>query len=62
MTIVINVNCENAIFHFVSFFIDMFPPMVYYKTTNIQSNEQDTTLNKPGIREYQIRWNDNDGP
>ena len=54
MTIVINVNCENDIFHFVTFFIDMFFKMVYYTTTNIQSNEQDTTLNKPGLREYQI--------
>ncbi len=54
MTIVINVNCENTIFHFVTFFIDMFFKMIYYTTTNIQSNEQDTTLNKPGLREYQI--------
>ena len=62
MTIVINVNYENTIFHFVTFFIDMFFKMVYYTTTNIQSNEQDTTLSKPGLREYQIWWNDNDGP
>ena len=27
---------------------------VYYTNTNIQSNEQDTTLSKPGLREYQI--------
>ena len=31
-------------------------------TTNIQSCEQDMTLSKPGQREYQIWWNDNDGP
>ena len=62
MTIVINVNYENVIFHFVTFFIDMFFKMVYYTTTNIQSNEQGTTLSKPGLREYQIWWNDNDGP
>lgn len=54
MTIVINVNYENVIFHFVTFFIDMFFKMVYYTTTNIQSNEQGTTLSKPGLREYQI--------
>ncbi len=54
MTIVINVNCENIIFHFVTFFIDMFFKMVYYTTTNIQSNEQDTTISKPGLREYQF--------
>ena len=62
MTIVINVNCENVNFHFVTFFIDILFKMVYYTNTIIQSNEQDTTLNKPGLREYQIWWNDNDGP
>ena len=54
MTIVINVNYENVNLHFVTFFVDMFFKMVYDTTTNIQSNEQDTTLSKPGLREYQI--------
>ena len=62
MEIVINVNCENVNFHFVTFFIDILFKMVYYTNTNIQSNEQDTTLSKPGLREYQIWWNDNNGP
>ena len=54
MAIVINVNCENINLHFLTFFIDMFFKMVYYTTTNIQSYEQDTTLSKPGHREYQF--------
>lgn len=54
MTIVINVNCENIFFSSCYIFIDMFFKMVYYTTTNIQSNEQDMTLSKPGLREYQI--------
>ncbi len=54
MAIVINVNYENVNFHFVTFFIDILFKMVYYTNTNIQSNEQDTTLSKPGLREYQI--------
>ena len=53
MTIVINVNYENINLHFVTFFIDMFFILFYYTTTNIQSYEQDTTLSKPGLREYQ---------
>ena len=54
MTIVINVNYGNISLHFVTFFVDMFFKMVYYTTTNIQSCEQDTTLSKPGHREYQF--------
>lgn len=54
MAIVIDVNYENVNFHFVTFFIDMLFKMVYYTNTNIQSNEQDTTLSRPGLREYQI--------
>ena len=62
MPIVINVNYENTNLHFVTFFVDMFFKMVYDTTTNIQSYEQDTTLSKPGLREYQNWWNDNNGP
>ena len=51
--IVINVNYENINLHFVTFYIDMFFILLYYTTTNIQSYEQDTTLSKPGLREYQ---------
>ena len=53
MTIVINVNYGKISLHFVTFFVDMFFKMVYDTTTNIQSYEQDTTLSKPGLREYQ---------
>ena len=52
--IVINVNYEKVYLHFVTFFIDMFFIMLYYTTTNIQCYEQDTTLSKPGLREYQF--------
>lgn len=42
------------VLHFITFYVDTLFRMVYYTVTNIQSNDQDTTLKIPGKREYQI--------